>query len=58
MVAAHLNDFVDFGVTTVINFSDGIDGLAGGLSAISGGTLFVVAITLGRGESARLPSFL
>ena len=36
-----------FGVTTVINFSDGIDGLAGGLSAISGGTLFVVAITLG-----------
>lgn len=43
-----------FGVTTVINFSDGIDGLAGGLSAISGGTLFVVAITMGRGESALL----
>jgi len=32
-----------FGVTTVINFSDGMDGLAGGLSAISGGTLLVVA---------------
>ena len=31
-----------FGVTTVINFTDGLDGLAGGLSAISGGTIFVV----------------
>ena len=47
-----------FGVTTVINFSDGIDGLAGGLSAISGGTLFVVAITMGRGESAMLAVIL
>lgn len=47
-----------FGVTTVINFSDGIDGLAGGLSAISGGTLFVVAITMGRGESALLAVIL
>lgn len=47
-----------FGVTTVINFSDGIDGLAGGLSAISGGTLFVVALTIGRGESALLAVIL
>lgn len=47
-----------FGVTTVINFSDGIDGLAGGLSAISGGTLFVVALTLGRGDSAFLAVIL
>ncbi|UNK17853.1 undecaprenyl/decaprenyl-phosphate alpha-N-acetylglucosaminyl 1-phosphate transferase [Paenibacillus sp. N3/727] len=47
-----------FGVTTVINFSDGIDGLAGGLSAISGGTLFVVALTLGRGDSALLAVIL
>lgn len=41
-----------FGVTTVINFSDGLDGLAGGLSAISGITLFIVAITKGQSNSA------
>ncbi|GIP42335.1 undecaprenyl-phosphate alpha-N-acetylglucosaminyl 1-phosphate transferase [Paenibacillus sp. J45TS6] len=43
-----------FGVTTVINFSDGMDGLAGGLSAISGTTLFIVALTMGQGNSAML----
>ena len=47
-----------FGVTTVINFSDGIDGLAGGLSAISGGTLFVAALTLGRADSALMAVIL
>jgi UDP-N-acetylmuramyl pentapeptide phosphotransferase/UDP-N-acetylglucosamine-1-phosphate transferase len=41
-----------FGVTTVINFSDGLDGLAGGLSAISAGTLFVVALAKGQSDSA------
>lgn len=41
-----------FGVTTVINFTDGLDGLAGGLSAISGGTLFVVALAMKQGASA------
>ncbi len=41
-----------FGVTTVINFSDGMDGLAGGLSAISAITLFIVAITKGQSNSA------
>lgn len=41
-----------FGVTTVINFSDGIDGLAGGMSAISAITLFIVAIAMGQGNSA------
>lgn len=41
-----------FGVTTVINFSDGMDGLAGGLSAISAGTLFVVALAKGQSNSA------
>lgn len=43
-----------FGVTTVINFSDGMDGLAGGLSAISGTTLFIVALTMGQSHSALL----
>nr|WP_290406958.1 MraY family glycosyltransferase [Paenibacillus vini] len=43
-----------FGVTTVINFSDGLDGLAGGLSAISAVTLFVVALTKGQTTSAML----
>ncbi|WP_426983934.1 MraY family glycosyltransferase [Brevibacillus borstelensis] len=41
-----------FGVTTVINFSDGMDGLAGGLSAISAGTLFIVALVKGQNTSA------
>lgn len=41
-----------FGVTTVINFSDGLDGLAGGLSAISAITLFVVALAMGQSNSA------
>lgn len=43
-----------FGVTTVINFMDGLDGLAGSLSAISGTTLFIVAIAMGQSESAMM----
>lgn len=43
-----------FGVTTVINFTDGMDGLAGGLSAISGGTLLVVALVMGQQGSAMM----
>jgi UDP-GlcNAc:undecaprenyl-phosphate GlcNAc-1-phosphate transferase len=41
-----------FGVTTVINFSDGLDGLAGGLSTISAITLFIVALAMGQSNSA------
>ncbi len=41
-----------FGVTTVINFSDGMDGLAGGLSAISAATLFIVALAKDQSNSA------
>ncbi|MGL5151517.1 MAG: MraY family glycosyltransferase [Clostridium sp.] len=41
-----------FGVTTVINWSDGMDGLAGGVSLISSFTFFVVAIILGQWNSA------
>jgi UDP-N-acetylmuramyl pentapeptide phosphotransferase/UDP-N-acetylglucosamine-1-phosphate transferase len=41
-----------FGVTTVINWSDGMDGLAGGLSLISAATFFFAAIILGQPESA------
>ncbi|WP_127509904.1 glycosyltransferase family 4 protein [Paenibacillus humicus] len=43
-----------FGVTTVINFSDGMDGLAGGLSAISAGTLLVVALVMSQQGSAMM----
>ncbi|KWX80139.1 UDP-phosphate N-acetylgalactosaminyl-1-phosphate transferase [Paenibacillus jilunlii] len=43
-----------FGVTTVINFSDGMDGLAGGLTAISAVTLFVVALAKGQSTSAMM----
>lgn len=42
------------GVTTVINWSDGMDGLAGSLSAISASTLFVVALAKGQGDSAMM----
>jgi UDP-GlcNAc:undecaprenyl-phosphate GlcNAc-1-phosphate transferase len=41
-----------FGVTTVINWSDGMDGLAGGLSLISAITFFLAAIILNQHESA------
>ncbi|EKQ53179.1 MULTISPECIES: MraY family glycosyltransferase [unclassified Clostridium] len=41
-----------FGVTTVINWSDGMDGLAGGLSLISAITFFLAAIILNQNQSA------
>ncbi|MHB8063277.1 MAG: MraY family glycosyltransferase, partial [Ruminiclostridium sp.] len=41
-----------FGVTTVINFSDGLDGLAGGIACLSASTLFVVAMSKGNNFSA------
>ncbi|MEK3785494.1 MraY family glycosyltransferase [Paenibacillus sp. FSL K6-1230] len=47
-----------FGVTTVINFSDGMDGLAGGLSAISAITLFIVALAKGQSDSALMSMVL
>lgn len=47
-----------FGVTTVINFSDGLDGLAGGLSAISATTLFIVALVMGQSNSALMAIIL
>lgn len=47
-----------FGVTTVINFTDGIDGLAGGLTTISASTLFVVALAKGQSDSAMMAVIL
>lgn len=41
-----------FGVTTVINWSDGMDGLAGGVSVVSAFTFFLAAVILGQGSSA------
>lgn len=41
-----------FGVTTVINWSDGMDGLAGGISLISAITFFFAAIILKQTDSA------
>ena len=41
-----------FGVTTVINWSDGMDGLAGSISIISAMTMFVVALAKGQFNSA------
>ncbi|MBS6601328.1 MAG: MraY family glycosyltransferase [Clostridium sp.] len=41
-----------FGVTTVINWSDGMDGLAGGISLVSCFTFFFAAIILGQEWSA------
>ncbi|MBD7909946.1 MULTISPECIES: MraY family glycosyltransferase [Clostridium] len=47
-----------FGVTTVINWSDGMDGLAGGISLISSVTFFFAAIILGQGVSAQFSIIL
>lgn len=47
-----------FGVTTVINFMDGMDGLAGGISCISACTLFVVALAKGNIISALMAVIL
>ena len=47
-----------FGLTTVINWSDGMDGLAGSLSAIAGSTLFVVALAKNQTDSAMMSILL
>lgn len=47
-----------FGVTTVINWSDGMDGLAGGLSLISSLTFFAAAIILDQYASAQVAIIL
>jgi UDP-N-acetylmuramyl pentapeptide phosphotransferase/UDP-N-acetylglucosamine-1-phosphate transferase len=47
-----------FGVTTVINWSDGKDGLAGGLSLISAITFFLAAIILNQSTSAMVSIIL
>jgi UDP-N-acetylmuramyl pentapeptide phosphotransferase/UDP-N-acetylglucosamine-1-phosphate transferase len=41
-----------FGVTTVMNFSDGLDGLAGGFSGITAATFFILSIFMGQTDSA------
>ncbi|MEG0238102.1 MAG: MraY family glycosyltransferase [Clostridium sp.] len=59
-VYVELNEFLKFvlsvtwifGVTTVINWSDGMDGLAGSISLVSSGTFFIAAIILGQQYSA------
>ncbi|MCR6516001.1 MAG: MraY family glycosyltransferase [Clostridium chrysemydis] len=47
-----------FGVTTVINWSDGMDGLAGSISVIASGTFFIAAIILMQVESASMSIIL
>lgn len=47
-----------FGVTTVINWSDGKDGLAGGLSLISAMTFFVAALIIAKTDTSVLTSAL
>lgn len=46
------------GITTVINWCDGMDGLAGSLSAISATTLFIVALVKGQSDSAEMSILL
>src|ERR687892_170937 len=38
----------------MVNFLDGLDGLAAGIAAISGGTFAVIALSLGKPEAAVL----
>jgi len=47
-----------FGVTTVINFMDGMDGLAGGIVCISACTLFIVALGKNNAYSALMAIIL
>lgn len=47
-----------FGVTTVINFMDGLDGLTGGITTISAITLFIVAVYKGQQDAAFLSIIL
>ena len=47
-----------FGVTTVINWSDGKDGLAGGLSLISAMTFFVAALILNQYDASAMVSII
>ena len=47
-----LTVFWIFGITTVINFTDGMDGLSGGIVCISATTMFVVALVMGQTHSA------
>lgn len=47
-----------FGVTTVINFTDGMDGLAGGIVCLSACTLFVVALGMGNSGGALMSIIL
>lgn len=47
-----------FGITTVINFTDGLDGLAGGISCISGTTLLVVSLLMKNTYSALICALL
>lgn len=47
-----------FGVTTVINWSDGKDGLAGGLSLISAATFFMAALILDQQDSSAMVSVI
>ena len=42
------------GITNMMNFLDGVDGLAAGIAAISGTTLFFIAILKGHGAMALL----
>jgi UDP-N-acetylmuramyl pentapeptide phosphotransferase/UDP-N-acetylglucosamine-1-phosphate transferase len=46
------------GLTTVFNFMDGMDGLAGGLAMLSGFTLFIVAMVMGQSDSALMALLL
>lgn len=45
-------------VMNVVNFSDGIDGLAAGVCAIAGATLAVIAFDLGRDEAGVLAAII
>ena len=46
------------GMMNVVNFLDGMDGLAAGISAIAGGTFAILALSLGRPEAAVLSAIV
>ena len=52
------NNFLGCGELNTLNFIDGLDGLAAGISAIAAFTMMLVNLTLGQGNVALLTALL
>jgi len=57
-IGAPLTVFGIVAIMNMVNFLDGLDGLAAGVCAISGGTFCVIALSLGRPDTAILAAIV